>query len=138
MHVFPHGTSILVKNCLVAMLGDSERTTSVMKTKSSSCRSFKSNKRFVGNSLIRLITKDSHVSPGLGLILGFVQSRDISRNNELFCNRGLTGMLKAIDIGNIDKVSLFLNAIVDAYCRNENADATRTYTSYVDMNGYLF
>lgn len=42
-------------------------------------------------------------------------------------------MLEAKDIDNIDEVSRFLGAIVDANCGNKNAVVNRTYTFYVDM-----
>lgn len=44
-------------------------------------------------------------------------------------------MLEAKDL---DKLPVFLGAIVDTYRGIQNADVTRTYTKYVNMVRYLF
>lgn len=61
-----------------------------------------------------------------------------SRYNALFCDQGLTGILEAKDVNNIEKPSLFHKAIVHSDCVNENDDATWTCTSYVYMVCYFY
>lgn len=85
--------------------------------------------------LNRFRTKVYLASPGLGLESGSVHSSETSGINELFRNKGLTGMLETKDMDNTDNDSPFLGTIVDVYCGNENDDVTRICTSYVDTVG---
>lgn len=41
-------------------------------------------------------------------------------------------------MNNVDKVSPFHSAMVVAYCDIDNADVTRTFTSYIDTIKYLY
>lgn len=137
MNVLSFGVSWLLKKCLFAMLGDAERTTSAINTKSGSFRSLKSIKCFVLQSLNRLLRKVFCASPGIGPYFGFSHSHPLSRNNGLFCEQGLTGMLQSRDMDSVDKASSFLGAMVDAYCGVHNADTTPSYNSYTYMVRYF-
>lgn len=88
--------------------------------------------------LDKFITKASLTSPQLRLDFESIYRIEISRNNGLFCNQGLTGMLVVKDIDSINKMFPFLGNVLNGYCGNENTDVTRTYTSYVDMVSYLY
>lgn len=113
MHVLSIGIRRLLKACLVTVPREPERKTSVLRTKSGSCRPFELVKRSVLYCLKRFVTKVSFASPGLGLDFGSVHGTVVSRNNGLFCAQGLTEVLEANYINKIGKVSPFLRAIVD-------------------------
>lgn len=137
MHGLPRGIEKLLKECFAVMRWDFERTTNVIKKKSSSYRPFQSIKYAVHRCLKRLISNVFYASPGLQLDLGFIHISSVSQNNELFCDPGLMGMLEARNMYRIDRVSPFLEANVDAYYGTQNADVTRIYTSYVEMMEYF-
>lgn len=75
------------------------------------------------------------VLASLGIVLNikFSDKRAASSKSGLTCERGLPGMLEMKDFENIDEVSPFLRANLDAYSASSNARATRTFTLYVDI-----
>lgn len=84
IQVLSLGTSKLLKECFISMLGNAERTTCAMKKRLGSSRIFKSIKRFVLESLNRFLRKMSCVSPGPGPEFDISHSHPNSTNNGLF------------------------------------------------------
>lgn len=106
VNALSHDINKSLKECLTTMLRDPEKTTSVLRTKQSSCTSFISFKRSIAHCINRYTMKAFLASPGFGLDFGSAPTNDISRNDGPFCDQGLTEMLEAKNIYNAEKVSL--------------------------------
>lgn len=137
MHVLSLPMRKLLREFHVSILGDSNKTTSVLTTRSGICGTFKSIKRSAHHFLNRFLKKVFCASPELGPSLGSSYGNGISQCSEPFCNHGLTRLLEAESMDNAEKLSPILGGIVDAFCKIEDVNVTSTNALYVDMVKYL-
>lgn len=138
MHLLPFGASILLHEWLVEMFQGSERTTAFFNIKAWFPKTFISVKCCVLQVLNRILGKVPAISRGLGFDFPLDNRSSVLHNIKFFCDQGLPKKLDAKDVDSIDKVSPFLDVIVNAHWGHENADATKTYTSYEDLVQNLY
>lgn len=138
MHVLFLEISELLKECPLTMLRDAELATSAMKIKYGFREAFKSIKRSFLQYLDGFLRKVFCVSPTYELGFTFAHQNLVCLNTKRFCDQGPTKMLEARQMDDIDKVSPFLGAIVDASCGNELAVVTRIFSTYIDMVKYFY
>lgn len=108
------------------------------KKRAGCCGPLKSVTHPVFYCLSRIITNVYHEFYRSRPLFWFAHSNGISRKNGMSCDQGLTDLLEAKGMDNIEKISSSFDVLLDAYSATRNANVTRAHTSHVDTFSNLF
>lgn len=134
VHVLHLVISRLLKECLVHMVNDNEKTTFEVKLRGGIP---KTNEHIS----IRILQKLNTIVEKLGQYLwGFQKNVNVSKRGSshnlqgLFCEGLLIGMVTAFNLKKHSSNMPLLEAIVDRFCANEaTAAITKVFTKYSDL-----
>lgn len=120
------------------MLGDADRTTSAIKIKSGSKKSYRSIKHVEIQCLNGILRRPSLATPGLSLNFDFSQKDVTTANSGFFCKSGRVGLLEAKDFDDVDKILFFFGAILNVYCEKVGSDVPATFNFHTDLLKVFF
>lgn len=127
------GISRLLKACMRSMLNDQSRNTCALKSRSGSCKTFKSVREVILSSLNRFLYESHKSLIGCDIWLDFRDSHQTNYFKWFFSDASLTKFLEGSDYNVMDFSSSSLGALVEEFWGlYETAKVTKVFTQYVD------